>query len=381
MFDAGSGAEYQAVLRTMADAAVVSDSHGRIRSVNAAAERMFGWSAAELAGADLAVLMPANFASAHDGFLDAYRRTGVRHIIGIGREVAALRRDGTIFPMELAVSEVPPSTPGGEVRFLGVIRDISGRKEAEAALIAAKSQAEASARAKSGFLANLSHELRTPLHLIIGFAQLLQSAATAPDDVAGHACEIESAGRQLLTVFDDLLGMAALDGGAQELTETRLQPASLVHEAVEMVSDQAQRAGLQLRVDAQLQRLHLMADRHALLRVLTNLLSNAIKFTPRGGTVRVQAGVQSTGEYGFLVEDTGVGMDSDLQAALAAPFVRGEPYRTAKTPGLGLGLSSARMLTELHGGRMVLQSEPGRGTRVGVLLPAARIRDGARVAA
>src|SRR5262249_17127671 len=158
----------QAILNTAADAIITIDQHGIIESVNNAAERLFGYTASEVVGRNVSMLMPSPHRDQHDGYLERYIRTGEARVIGIGRGLEALRRDGTTFPIELALSEVRGSN---HRQFTGIIRDITVRKRAEEALLRADAL-------KDEFLANTSHELRTPLNGIIGIGQSMLDGAT-----------------------------------------------------------------------------------------------------------------------------------------------------------------------------------------------------------
>ena len=165
-----SQARIEAVLNTAVDGILTIDEHGIIESANPSAGRLFGYDPVELVGRNVSMLMPADHAKAHDGYIERYIRTGEARVVGIGREVEALRRDGSTFPAELAVSEV---RFGDQLRFTGIIRDITVRKNAEQALLRADAM-------KDDFLANTSHELRTPLNGIIGIGQSMLDGATGP---------------------------------------------------------------------------------------------------------------------------------------------------------------------------------------------------------
>lgn len=173
-------ARYRAVVDTAADAIVVIDKAGTIQSFNAAAERIFGYTGSEAIGCNVSMLMPASYHATHDGFLRRYLATGERHIIGFGREIEGLRKDGSTFPLDLAVAEW---TDNGCRYFTGIMRDITARKEAETALkaamdeaIHARVEAERADLAKSKFLAAISHDLRQPAQAMALFTPLVAQA-------------------------------------------------------------------------------------------------------------------------------------------------------------------------------------------------------------
>ena len=197
-----SQARTQAILDTAVDGIITIDDHGIVESANPAIERLFGYAPAELIGRNVSVLTPSPHREHHDEYIARYLRTGEARVIGIGRELEGLRRDGTTFPMELAVSEV---RGGDRPRFAGIIRDITARKQAEAALLRADAL-------KDEFLANTSHELRTPLSGIIGIGQSMLDGATGSlsDEQRRNLDMVVASGRRLANLVNDLLDFSKL---------------------------------------------------------------------------------------------------------------------------------------------------------------------------
>jgi signal transduction histidine kinase/HAMP domain-containing protein len=257
--------------------------------------------------------------------------------------------------------------------FVIIAGDITTLKEREAALHAAKEQAEAADLAKTEFLANMSHELRTPLNAVIGFSEIIATEMFGPvgtpryKDFAG---DIMHSGRHLLEIINDILDIAKLQSGKTELAMEVIRIDAVIAESLRMMRPQAETGDIVMieAVDPQLPAI--AADATRLRQVLLNLLSNAIKFTPPGGMVTVSARRQGR-NLCIAVSDTGIGMrGEDIPRALE-PFVQIDSSFSRRYAGTGLGLPLSKLFAELHAGRLTVESAPGRGTTVTVTLPLA----------
>lgn len=361
---------YRAVVDTAADAIVVIDDHGTIRSFNTAAERTFGYLPSEVIGENVSVLMPEPYRSRHDGFLDRYGKTGERRIIGIGREVEGRRKDGTTFPLDLAVAQW---SEGGCRYFTGIMRDITPRKQAEAAVLAAKDQAlqakveaEQANLAKSKFLAAVSHDLRQPAQAMVLFASLISQA------LRGHPQEecvrhFEHALSGLNNMLDVLLDVSRLDAGCVVARPTRVSLGDLILPLAAEYGLRANRQGLRLRTVRS--SAWVVSDPALLERMLRNLIENALTYTPTGS---VLIGCRRRGGHVRIdVVDTGIGIaDSDRDQMFDEFFQVGNPERD-RNKGLGLGLAIVKRLSQLLDHPVEVASHPGRGTRISILLPVA----------
>ncbi len=220
----------KAVLDTTVDAVITIDEHGTIESFNHAAERIFGHASDEMVGHNVSRLMPEPFRSAHDGYLDAYLKTGERRIIGVGREIECLRKDGSRFPADLAVSEV---VFGGRRTFTGIVRDISRRRRAETELRAAKTAAEKASAAKELLVANMSHELRTPLNAIIGYSDLLIDDGLEAEaaSIRADLVNIKAAGHRLLGMVDAVLLLTDVGAEGPNVVPERVDVRALLDAA------------------------------------------------------------------------------------------------------------------------------------------------------
>ena len=254
---------------------------------------------------------------------------------------------------------------------IALTRDISERKRCEAELLAARQEAERASETRSRFLANVSHELRTPLNVIIGFSEILAEESLVTLDATrrrDYARLIHESGTHLLQMVNDVLDMSKIEMGAFAITPEPFAVAPLVENCRQMLHNQAEKAGIQLATEVEPGLPELEADKRACRQILLNLLSNAIKFTEPGGRVRMT--VRAAGDtLVFAVEDTGIGISPQDLPRLGTPFMQAESAYSRRFDGAGLGLSVVKGLVQLHGGRLEIASELGKGTQVSVCLP------------
>jgi len=237
-------------------------------------------------------------------------------------------------------------------------------------------RAESANQAKSEFLANMSHELRTPLNAINGFSEMMAEEMFGPlgdKRYKGYARDILSSGQHLLALINDILDMSKIEAGKMSLHLEPLAVADVVEDAMRLIRNRADAAGLTMLVDADPDVPLVEADYRAVKQVLLNLLSNALKFTPRGGRITIAVDRLPAGDtqerLKIAVADTGIGIaESDL-ARLAKPFEQIESQHSKTQQGTGLGLALTKSLVELHGGMLEIKSKPGAGTTVSFTLP------------
>jgi PAS domain S-box-containing protein len=285
------------------------------------------------------------------------------------------RKDGSRYPVEVRLQYSSAET---SPVFVAIVADISERKRAEKVINDAREQAELANRAKSEFLANVSHELRTPLNAIIGFSEVMMKGLKGPAgtfDYSEFTEGIHSAGQHLLGLINDILDLSKLEVGKVTLNEETLEPANLVLSCVNMVKGQAADEGLSLDEDLPDKIAPMRGDERMIKQILLNLLSNAVKFTPSGGKITIKAWSEPGAGHSFQVTDTGIGVASDEIPIILNPFTQIDSTLSRKYQGTGLGLTLAKNLTELHGGRLDFQSEPGVGSTVTVEFPKERMVD------
>jgi signal transduction histidine kinase len=260
---------------------------------------------------------------------------------------------------------------GGSVITYG---DVTARRRDEAALQRAKEEAEIASRTKTEFLANMSHELRTPLNAIIGFSDILVRQLFGPlgtERYVEYARDIRDSGQHLLNLINDVLDISKIEVNKIDLAEDVVDVPGVIDSCLRLMRDRATAAGVTIAVKMPEVLPALNGDDRRLKQILLNLVSNAVKFTPAGGRVEIRVAADASG-FRFVVADNGIGIaKSDLETAMR-PFGQIDSSLARRYEGTGLGLPLARSMTELHGGRLDIESEPGTGTTVTVWLPPAR---------
>jgi PAS domain S-box-containing protein len=292
------------------------------------------------------------------------------------REVLITDRWG--HPRSFRISGLPVfcQTTGRFEGYRGTAQDVTELRARESALLEAKNAAEEANRTKSEFLAQMSHELRTPLNAILGFSEIMQQEALGPigtPQYRDYVNDIAESARHLSQMINDVLDVAKLEAGKFQIHEDAVTPSELVARAIRIVTPRADAGGVALSSAPPAEDPPLIADGQKLLQILLNLLSNAVKFTPAGGRVGLTAGLETDGGYRLSVSDTGIGMSAADQEIALSPFGQVDSSLARRYEGTGLGLPLSKALVELHGGRLAIDSAPGEGTTVHVVLPASRV--------
>ena len=365
-----------AILENAADGIVVIDQQGTVKTFSPAAVRIFDYSAAEVVGQNIKMLTPEPVRSEHDGYLRRYLEGGEPHVVGSNREVEGQRKDGEIFPMDLAVSEV---RLGSDRIFVGIIRDITQRRQADEAMRQAKETADAANQAKSEFLANMSHELRTPMNAILGYSEMLIEEAEdlEQENFVADLKKIQQAGTHLLSLINDVLDLAKVESGKMEAFAEDIDTDLLIEEVRSTAHPLMEKNNNTLSIERSGQLGHARQDLTKLRQTLFNLLSNAAKFT-HDGTIILHA--NRTEEAGadwliLAVSDTGIGIPADKIDHIFEEFTQADGSTTRNYGGTGLGLAISRRFCQLLGGDLTATSVPGEGStftiRIPVLLPKA----------
>ncbi|HWA48847.1 MAG TPA: PAS domain S-box protein [Dongiaceae bacterium] len=362
-------ARLQSILETAPDAIIVIDDRGLIESYSSAAERLFGFSAGEVVGRNVSLLMPSPYRERHDAYIKHYLDTGERRIIGIGRIVVGQRKDGTTFPMELAVGEVVAS---GRRLFTGFIRDLTERQLTESRMQELQAELLHMSRLSDvGQMASaIAHELNQPLTAILNYVQaarrILQTkgselppkAADAMDKAVGQASRASAIVQNLRTFIQK--------GETERRTEDLNK---VVGEATALGLVGAKETGVSVRVDLSAAPLSVFIDKVQIQQVVFNLVRNSIEAMaesapPRHLLVSTKQSDAAGGPWAEVsVTDSGPGLAPQIEAQLFQPF------QTTKEKGMGLGLSICRSIIDAHGGRLQAAANAERGVTFHFTLP------------
>ena len=343
----------QAILDNMVDGLITIDEQGLIDTFNAAAEQIFGYTADEVLRQNVKILVPSPHRERHDDYIRNYQSTGVARIIGIGREVEGQRKDGSLFPMELSISEV---SRFGKTMYVGMVRDITERKRNE--------------RMKSEFVSTVSHELRTPLTAISGSLGLIMGGKLGelPTQALSMVDMAHKNSQRLSHLINDLLDIEKLSAGQMQLNMHQQALMPLVLQAIEANRGYGAERQVGMNFVGDPVEVEVRVDAQRLAQVLSNLISNAVKYSPDGGTVEVSA-ERFPHVVRVTVTDHGSGIPEEFRSRIFQKFAQADSSDTRQKGGTGLGLSIARELVERMAGRIDFESVEGQGTSFYFELP------------
>ncbi|MEZ4776746.1 MAG: PAS domain S-box protein [Bacteroidia bacterium] len=399
-----------AIIESAVDGIITISKHGSIESANHAAEQLFGYEKGELIGQKINILMPEPYHSRHDGYIKNYTDTGEKKIIGIGREVTGLKKDGTTFPFYLSVSEVDH---GEEKIFAGIIHDLTHQKEAEAELkkysekleqrVEARTEALAQAineleieikerklaeqalivhqkkiqlalekerelnELKSRFVSMASHEFRTPLATILSSISLVTryEGSEHLDKREKHINRIKSNVRHLTNILNDFLSLSKLEEGIIEINIETFDIVEWMHDLLEEIEEQ-KKEGQKFFYTYQGTESVVELDPHLLKNILFNLISNAIKYSQEYKEIHISTQVNET-DLVLTIEDQGMGIPESDQPYMFERFFRAK--NAINIQGTGLGLSIVKRYIDLMNGQISFSSIYGKGTIFTIQLP------------
>ncbi len=355
-------AHLAAIVDSSNDAVVGKNLDGVIQSWNAAAQRLFGYTAEQAVGRHISFIIPADRADEEDRIL-ARLRAGERidHY-----DTVRVRSDGQPVHVSLTISPIKDDA-GRVVGASKIARDISDRKRAEEQVYGLLTRLKEADRRKDEFLATLAHELRNPLAPLCAMMQVLKQGNA--DTLRQARDTMERQLGQMVRLVDDLLDVSRIGSGKLALHKERTELAPVLRQAVEVCRPLAEGASQHLVVDLPPRAIYLHADPARLAQVFSNLLNNACKYTDAGGSIRLSAERQG-GEVVVAVKDSGIGIPADKLAGVFEMFAQVHSASERSRGGLGIGLTVVKRLVELHGGSVSVTSEgPGRGSEFRVRLP------------
>lgn len=400
----------KAIFETVVDGIITIDERGIIESMNPAATRLFGWSEKEAVGHNISILMPSPDRERHDSYMQRYQQTREARIIGIGREVIGLRKDGSTFPFSLGVSEI---VLDDKVIYTGIVHDLTEQKNAQDALANLNAQLEARVRErteelgtaierlkqannqlaqevdkrkeaeqealgalekemqlgelKSRFVSMASHEFRTPLAGILSSVSLL-ARYTAPEQAEKrnkHISRIRSSVQNLTTILNDFLSLDKLEAGKTKCQPVAFNLPELVAEVLDDMQ-QMRKQDQQIIYENTNTDTAVTLDPHLVKNILINLLSNAIKYSDIGSNVHLTSTVTEN-EVQLIVIDNGIGIPQEEQKQLFERFFRAG--NATNIQGTGLGLTIVQRYLDLMDGSIGFESTEGQGTTFTVKLP------------
>jgi two-component system sensor kinase FixL len=363
-------AHLRSILATVPDGMIVIDRKGIIQSFSAAAERLFNYSAEEVIGRNVKMLMPQPYRSAHDGYLERYAKTGEKRIIGIGRVVVGARKNGSTFPLELSVGEMKS---GDQTFFTGFIRDLTERQNTEARLHELQSELVHISRltAMGEMASALAHELNQPLSAITNYLRGSSRIIASHDgeemetlkEALGKAAEQAIRAGQIIRRLRDFVSRGETERRVESLTK-------LIEEASALALVGAKELAVNVVFDLDPKMDFVLADKVQIQQVMLNLIRNAIEAmaeTPeRNLTIRSRA--DSDDLLRISVVDSGIGIPAEMEKNLFNPFF------TTKPQGMGVGLSICRTIIESHGGKLWPEPNPEGGAIFNFTLPTAADR-------
>lgn len=336
----------RSIVDNMADGLITMDDQGIVISFNRAATNIFGYAADEVIGNNIKMLMPSPYRDKHDDYLRAYKRTRAAKVIGVSSEVEGIRKDGTVFALELAVSEMLIDNKN---IYTGVLRDITERKQVE--------------RLKNEFVSTVSHELRTPLTSIRGSLGLISGGALG--EVSANIKDMlvvaENNAQRLLLLINDILDMQKIEVGEISFHFDEVELSSLIEESIKENEMFADEYAVNLVFERHLEDVYVYADRDRLKQVIVNLLSNAVKFSPPASVVGVVLS-RSDKSLCISVSDSGPGIPEDFQPKLFEKFTQSDSSATRAKGGTGLGLTISKAIIERHNGSLQYSTSTSTGT-------------------
>jgi two-component system sensor kinase FixL len=349
----------KAILHTIVDGVITISDRGLIETANPAAEKIFGYRIEELTGHNVSMLMPNPYQNGHDQYLKNYLDTGDKKIIGIGRQVTGLRKNGSTFPLELAISEMEVN---GQRMFTGVVRDISERQETEEKLRSAMRRVHEQ-QIKDEFVTTVSHELRTPLTSIKASLDLIISGDidSNPGQVKMLIHIAHKNSERLLLLINDILDISKIDSEKMSMNKERIKLRPFLEIAIFDNQVYAEKHQVKFVLTQCPSQIYINADPDRLMQVMSNLMSNAAKFSHENSAVEISASVIND-IIRIAVCDKGRGIPVGFRDKVFDKFTQADNSDTRQMSGTGLGLHISKAIVEQHDGELSFVSEVDNGS-------------------
>ena len=362
----GAAPEWQALLDAAVDAIIVIDYRGHIETFNAAAETIFGFSAADILGKNVSVLMPHPYDNEHDTYIENYIESGNARIIGIGREVQGKRQDGSVFPIGLSVGEIPTND---RPKFVGIIRDITERKRSEEEMHHARERLSQFGRLSTlgEMAAGLAHELNQPLAAIATYTQacqrLIESGQSDDDEILATLRKCDSQAQRAGDVIRRLRQFVQ----KREVGRQEVGCKELIRDIAALADVDARNNRIPLKIDVAEDLPKVMVDAVQIQQVILNLIRNGIdamlNMDQNDEGISVSVTMFGDDHIKFAVTDCGSGISDEAEKKIF------EPFFTTKPSGLGLGLAICQSIVASHGGVLSFTKRPSGGTTFYFTLP------------
>ncbi len=356
------------VIETIADGLMVIDDKGIVESFNPAASLLFGYDEIEVLGKNVKMFIPDDIKAEHDAFIQKFVATGEKNIIGISREVTGLHKNGSTFPLDLSVKEMLIE---GDLKFTGVMHDITKQKDFETKMIIAKELAEVGTKVKNDFLATMSHEIRTPMNGVLGMIQILNDTSLSNEQ---RECVdvINNSGQALLEIINDILDFSKIEAGQLKIVPIEFNLEQAIFDVIQLLARNVQRKNIHFIFNYSVEcPKYVLGDPNRIRQVIMNLVGNAVKFTEQGHIcilVKQIRKINSKCTLHIEVQDTGVGISKNALPHLFESFTQADTTTTRQYGGTGLGLAISKQLVKLMGGNIDVTSQPDIGSTFWVTL-------------
>ncbi|ABE53254.1 sensor histidine kinase [Methanococcoides burtonii] len=353
---------YETVFNSVNDGILIITLDGRFLEVNQITCDDLGYQRHELLQMTVMDITPPEFREmARENVIGKMKQGG-----GIV-ETISICKDGSLVPIEL---NIHPIEYNGAPAILAVARNITERKKAEEAMLSAKLAAEDANKSKSEFLANMSHELRTPLNSIIGFSDVIsnESHGSLNELQKKFISNVISNGKHLLNIINDILSASQIETGKMELHISEFHVSESINEIEVLMIPIASEKNIELKFNIDIGMPNIRADATKFEQIIYNLVNNAIKFTNEGEKVEIRGEISDDFVH-ISVKDSGIGISPDDQNKLFTPFFQVDSSNTREYGGTGLGLAIVKKYVEMHGGKVWVESEVGKGSTFGFRMP------------